>query len=165
MESFYDSRKTCEEILNQPFLGIPMKTNTLGTTLLVIGAILGMSAWMLHDRGEIALPDSPPKNQNTIVLTNTGTSSGTTQVVNSGVTDFHTPNLEWKSRDVTLADGRTLHYVFGEGNPKEVGLTEEEKEKNARPRHPVRELIVAAQEIFSLLRYFPVKPVRYSMVE
>lgn len=123
MESFYDSRKTCEEILNQPFLGIPMKTNTLGTTLLVIGVILGMTAWILHDRGETTPPESSPKNQNTIVLTNTGTSSGNTQVVNSGVTDFHTPNLEWKSRDVTLADGRTLHYVFGEGNPKEVELT------------------------------------------
>lgn len=120
--------KLAKKFLTKPFLGIPMKTNTLGTTLLVIGVMLGMSAWMLHDRGEIALPDSPPKNQNTIVLTNTGTSSGTIQVVNSGVTDFHMPNLEWKSRDVTLADGRTLHYVFGEGNPKGVGLTEEEKE-------------------------------------
>ncbi len=129
MESFLDSRKTCEEILNQPFLGIPMKTNTLGTTLLVIGVILGMSAWMLHDRGETTPPESSPKNQNTI--TQTGISSGTIQVIHSGVADFHMPNLEWKSRDVTLADGRTLHYVFGEGNPKGVALDQEGLEKLA----------------------------------
>lgn len=103
-----------------------MKTNTLGTILLVIGVILGAIAWMLHDSGMTILPESPPKNQNTI--TQTGTSSGTIQVVNSGVTDFRTPNLEWKSRDITLADGRTLHYVFGEGNPKEVALAPEQIE-------------------------------------
>ncbi|MFZ4461775.1 MAG: hypothetical protein ACOYN2_04575 [Patescibacteria group bacterium] len=33
---------------------------------------------------------------------------------------FKTPNIEWKSRDVTLKDGRTVNYVFGEGDPKEV---------------------------------------------
>mgnify|MGYP000060598551 CR=1 FL=1 len=105
-----------------------MKTNTLGTTLLVIGVILGMSAWVLHDRGDTPPPESSPKNQNTIVRTQRGISSGTTQVVHSGVADFYMPNLEWKSRDVTLSDGRTVHYVFGEGNPKEVALSPEEVE-------------------------------------
>jgi hypothetical protein len=108
-----------------------MKTNTFGIVLLTIGVTLSMSAWMLHDRGEIALPDSPPKNQNTIVITQTGTNSGAIQVVHSSVTDFHMPNLEWKSRDVTLTDGRTLHYTFGEGNPKEVALDQEGLEKLA----------------------------------
>ncbi len=50
-------------------------------------------------------------------------------LTHSGVTNFHVPNLEWESRDVTLADGRTLHYVFGEGNPKEVALSPEEFKK------------------------------------
>lgn len=38
---------------------------------------------------------------------------------------FQKPNTEWKERDVTLTDERTLHYVFGEGNPKEVALDKE----------------------------------------
>mgnify|MGYP000620838849 CR=1 FL=1 len=33
---------------------------------------------------------------------------------------FQKPNTEWVSRYVTLNDGRTFHYVFGEGDPKEV---------------------------------------------
>jgi len=37
-------------------------------------------------------------------------------------TEFKKPNTEWKTRQVTLKDGRTLTYVFGEGNPKEVAL-------------------------------------------
>ena len=35
---------------------------------------------------------------------------------------FRKPNIEWKTRQVALNDGRTLTYVFGEGNPKEVTL-------------------------------------------
>ena len=131
MESFFDSRKTCEEIFNQPYLGIPMKTNTLGIVLLIIGVMLGMGAWMLHDQAGNTPSGSSPKNQNTTVISQTGTSSGTIQVVHSGVADFHMPNLEWKSRDVTLADGRTIHYVFGEGNPEEVALDQEGLEKLA----------------------------------
>jgi hypothetical protein len=37
--------------------------------------------------------------------------------------EFKKPNMEWKTR--TLSG---ITYVFGEGNPKEVGLTEKEKE-------------------------------------
>lgn len=33
---------------------------------------------------------------------------------------FRKPNTEWASRYVTLNDRRTFHYVFGEGDPKEV---------------------------------------------
>ncbi len=39
---------------------------------------------------------------------------------------FQKPNTDWKERDVTLNDGRTLHYVFGEGNPKEVAPKRED---------------------------------------
>ncbi len=40
--------KLAKKFLINLFLGIPMKTNTLGIVLLIIGFILGMSAWMLH---------------------------------------------------------------------------------------------------------------------
>lgn len=41
---------------------------------------------------------------------------------------FHTPNLEWKAKNVTLYDGRTLNYQFGSGNPQEAApLSEKEK--------------------------------------
>jgi hypothetical protein len=44
--------------------------------------------------------------------------------------EFKKPNTEWKSRSVTLSDGRTLYYEFGKGNP--VGADPlSEKEKNA----------------------------------
>lgn len=33
---------------------------------------------------------------------------------------FKRPNLDWPARQVTLNDGRTLIYIFGNGNPKEV---------------------------------------------
>jgi hypothetical protein len=33
---------------------------------------------------------------------------------------FHQPNTEWKTRTITLDDGRTLTYEFGKGNPREV---------------------------------------------
>lgn len=33
------------------------------------------------------------------------------------------PNLEWKTRTVTLKDGRKVTYEFGKGNPKEVALS------------------------------------------
>ncbi|MFZ4461881.1 MAG: hypothetical protein ACOYN2_05180 [Patescibacteria group bacterium] len=41
----------------------------------------------------------------------TGTSSESPKLV------FRTPNTQWKSRNITLKDGRTLNYVFGGGNP------------------------------------------------
>jgi hypothetical protein len=36
--------------------------------------------------------------------------------------EFKKPNTEWKSRSVTLSDGRTLYYEFGKGNPSGVSL-------------------------------------------
>lgn len=43
--------------------------------------------------------------------------------------EFKKPNTEWKSRSVTLSDGRTLYYEFGKGNPSgATPLSEDEKE-------------------------------------
>jgi hypothetical protein len=44
---------------------------------------------------------------------------------------FHEPNLKWKTRQVTLNDGRTLTYEFGKGNPREVALDDKGIEKLA----------------------------------
>ena len=33
---------------------------------------------------------------------------------------FHQPNTEWKTRTITLDDGRRITYEFGKGNPREV---------------------------------------------
>jgi hypothetical protein len=42
---------------------------------------------------------------------------------------FHQPNTEWKTRTITLDDGRTLTYEFGKGNPVGTNpLNQEEKE-------------------------------------
>ncbi len=40
--------------------------------------------------------------------------------------EFKKPNTEWKSRTVTLSDGRTLYYEFGKGNPSEIALNFEQ---------------------------------------
>lgn len=43
--------------------------------------------------------------------------------------EFKKPNTEWKSRSVTLSDGRTLYYELGKGNPSGADpLSEKEKE-------------------------------------
>ncbi len=36
---------------------------------------------------------------------------------------FQKPNIDWKSRSVTLSDGRTLYYEFGKGNPAGVAMS------------------------------------------
>lgn len=45
---------------------------------------------------------------------------------------FKKPITEWKSRSVTLQDGRTLYYEFGNGNPREVALTTEDMKLKTR---------------------------------
>lgn len=51
-----------------------------------------------------------------------GTGKPLTEEENEKKPVFKKPNTEWKTRQVTLNDGRTMTYVFGEGNPKEVAL-------------------------------------------
>lgn len=58
-------------------------------------------------------------------ISGSGSQTGSTGSHSSLPVKFQKPNTEWKERDVTLTDGRTLHYVFGEGNPKEVALDKE----------------------------------------
>ena len=54
--------------------------------------------------------------------------------------EFKKPNTEWKSRNVTLKDGRTLNYVFGEGNPREVTVPMDKMEDfyNCKPPYENR---------------------------
>ena len=56
---------------------------------------------------------------------------------------FQKPNTEWKSRSVTLSDGRTLYYEFGKGNPAGVAqLSDKEKVSyNACERHETLSII------------------------
>lgn len=58
-------------------------------------------------------------------ISGSGSQTGSIVSHSSLLVKFQKPNTEWKERDVTLSDGRTLHYVFGEGNPKEVALDKE----------------------------------------
>jgi hypothetical protein len=44
----------------------------------------------------------------------------------SGATVFQMPKTEWRSRSVTLNDGRTLYYEFGKGNPVGVAMSLEQ---------------------------------------
>lgn len=54
--------------------------------------------------------------------------TGITSTGNIKKPEFIKPNTDWKSRQITLKDGRTITYEFGKGNPSEVAqLSEEEK--------------------------------------
>lgn len=45
---------------------------------------------------------------------------------------FRPPNTEWKTRTITLDDGRTLTYEFGKGNPVALGDTIEKIQRENR---------------------------------
>lgn len=99
-------------------------------TLVLAGAFL-LFAFLLKvasPSDEVVKPKQKDPAPTESSVTKTPTRTGSITIL-SGVTNFHVPNIEWKPRDITLADGRTLHYTFGEGNPKEVALSPEEFKK------------------------------------
>ena len=109
-----------------------MKKLFMGISLvLALSVTLALIYWFYpHTNPPISSSGISSQEKNTGMvsgsnISGSGSQTGSTGSHSSLPVKFQKPNTEWKERDVTLTDGRTLHYVFGEGNPKEVALDKE----------------------------------------
>lgn len=73
---------------------------------------------------------------------------------------FKRPNVDWPARQVTLKNGMTITYVFGEGDPKEVELKRKEDESDAEFMHQE----VVSKKFENNLRKFLINPLFTTLI-
>lgn len=98
------------------------KENTKNTNIQIQSTESGNTTSTSSTLSGVSSPVDPSNPLNVERPTNTGQTA-------TGKIIYYKPNLEWKTRQIFLKDGRLVTYIFGQGNPPETDISLEELKK------------------------------------